>query len=193
MAIRFAITRILPSVLIFAALLGAGLALDLVLHLAGAVQVGRWLGVGGTLLIMASFVYSLRKRRLIAVGAPRRLLQLHEALGWVGAVAVLVHGGVHFNALLPWSALAALLVVVASGLTGKFLLEDAKERVKARRAELERAGAAEKEVEAELLGQSLLVETMQRWRKVHMPVTMVFAGLALVHVAATLVFWRWAP
>lgn len=193
MALRFTLTRIVPSILVFAALLAAGLALDLVLHLAGVVQVGRWLGVAGTLLIAASFAYSLRKRKLIRVGAPRRLLQLHEALGWIGAVAVLVHGGVHFNALLPWCALAALLVVVASGLTGKFLLEEAKDRVKARRAELQLAGASAKEVEAELLGQSLLVETMQRWRKVHMPVTMVFAGLALVHVAATLVFWRWSP
>jgi hypothetical protein len=193
MAIRFTLTRIVPSILIFAALLGAGLAIDLALHLAGAVQVGRWLGIAGTLLILVSFAYSLRKRKLITAGAPKRLLQLHEALGWLGAVAVLVHGGVHFNALLPWCALAALLVVVASGLTGKFLLEEAKARVKARRAELEEAGAGAKEVEAELLGQSLLVETMQRWRKVHMPVTMVFTGLALVHVAATLVFWRWAP
>ncbi len=193
MAVRFTLTRIVPSVLVFAALLGAGLALDLALHHPGAVHVGRWLGVAGALLILVSFAYSLRKRRLIAVGQPKRLLQAHEVLGWTGAVAVLVHGGVHFNALLPWCALAAMLAVVASGLTGKFLLGEARERMKARRAELQLAGASAMEVEAELLGQSLLVETMQRWRKVHMPVTMVFAGLTLVHVAATLVFWRWSP
>ncbi len=193
MALRFTLTRIVPSALVFAALLGAGLAFDLVLHLAGAVQVGRWLGIAGAFLILVSFAYSLRKRKLIAIGQPKRLLQVHEVLGWIGAVAVLVHGGVHFNALLPWCALAALLAVVASGLTGKFLLGQAREHVKARRAELAKEGVPPREIEAELLGQSLLVVTMQRWRKVHMPVTMVFVGLALVHVVATLVFWRWAP
>ncbi len=193
MAVRFTLTRIVPSALVFAALLGAGLALDLVLHLAGAVQVGRWLGIAGAFLILVSFAYSLRKRRLIAFGQPKRLLQAHEVLGWTGAVAVLVHGGVHFNAFLPWCALAALVAVVASGLTGKFLLGEARERMKARRAELGAAGVPPQQVEDELLGQSLLVEAMQRWRKVHMPLTMVFVGLALVHVATTLVFWRWAP
>jgi hypothetical protein len=32
---------------------------------------------------------------------------------------------------------------------------------------------------------------MQQWRKVHLPLTLVFAGLVLVHVVATLRFWRW--
>ncbi len=193
MAIRFTLTRVLPSLLLFLGLLGAALALDLVLHLAGAVEVGRYLGIVGTALILASFLYSLRKRKLISVGQPKRLLRAHETLGWIGAVAVLVHGGIHFNAFLPWAALVALLVVVASGLTGKFLLGEARELLAARVAELGAAGKQPREIEAELLAHGLLVEAMQRWRKVHMPLTMIFTGLALVHVVATLVFWRWAP
>lgn len=193
MAIRFTLTKVLPSALVFGGLLAAALAVDLALHLAGAVWLGRYLGLVGTALLLASFAYSLRKRKLISIGQPRRLLQAHELLGWVGTVAVLVHGGVHFNAFLPWAALAALVVVVASGLTGRYLLDDARASLASRAAELEAAGRTAPEIEAELLAHAVLVEAMKRWRKVHMPITMVFAGLALVHVAVTLVFWRWTP
>ena len=38
---------------------------------------------------------------------------------------MLVHAGIHFNALLPWLATFVLMLVVALGLVGKFLLKDA--------------------------------------------------------------------
>ena len=112
-------------------------------------------------------------------------------LGWTGAVMVLVHGGVHFNALLPWAALLAMVIVVASGLTGKFLLEDARQRLAEKTRTLRESGAAAADIERGLLGQALLVDTMKQWRRVHLPLTMVFVGLATVHVIATLVLWRW--
>ena len=140
---------------------------------------------------MGSFVYSLRKRRVIEVGSPKTLLQAHEVLGWTGAVMVLVHGGIHFNALLPWLALLAMVVVVASGLTGKYLLQQARERLKTKEQELQAEGASAGDREKALLGQALLVGTMKQWRRVHLPLTMVFAGLATIHIIATLVLWRW--
>ncbi len=191
MALRLTVTRILPSVALFLALIGGALLGDLVLHRAGLAWVGRWGGLAGSALILASFLYSARKRKLLSVGSPKALLRAHEALGWTGALLVLVHGGIHFNALVPWLALAAMVVVVASGLTGRFLLEDARGRLRERAEELKSAGLSPAEVEQELLGVSLLVDTMKRWRSVHLPLTMVFAGLAIVHVAATLLFWRW--
>lgn len=191
MALRLTVTRILPSVALFVALIGGALLGDLVLHRAGLAWVGRWGGLAGSALILASFLYSARKRKLLSVGSPKALLRIHEALGWAGALLVLVHGGIHFNALVPWLALAAMVVVVASGLTGRFLLEEARGRLRERAAELKEDGLSPAEVEQELLGVSLLVDTMKRWRSVHLPLTMVFAGLALVHVAATLLFWRW--
>lgn len=191
MPVRFVATRALPSLLLYAALLALAVAADWLLHLARLAAVGRWLGLGGTLLILLSFAYSLRKRRLILSGSPGALLAGHEVLGWVGALAVLVHGGVHFNALIPWLAVAAMLVVVASGFTGKYLLRDAREGLREQEAALRAKGLGPADVERELLGHSLLVDTMQRWRSVHMPLTMVFAALATLHVAATLFFWGW--
>lgn len=191
MALRFTVTRILPSVALFLALIGGALLGDLVLHRAGLAWVGRWGGPAGSALILASFLYSARKRKLLSVGSPKGLLRAHELLGWLGALLVLVHGGIHFNALVPWLALAAMVVVVASGLTGRFLLEDARGRLRERADELKAAGLSPAEVERELLGVSLLHDTMKQWRKVHLPLTMVFAGLAIVHVVATLLLWGW--
>ncbi|MHB8798134.1 MAG: hypothetical protein ACYDBY_06680 [Thermoanaerobaculia bacterium] len=191
MALRFAVTRILPSLALFLALLAGAVLADLLLHGLGLAWVGRYGGPAGSALLAASFLYSARKRKLLTVGSPKALLRAHELLGWTGALLVLVHGGIHFNALVPWLALAAMVVVVGSGLTGRFLLEDARASLRGRAAELKEAGLSPAEVEQELLGVSLLVDTMKRWRSVHLPLTMVFAGLALVHVVATLLFWRW--
>ena len=191
MAVRFTLTRVVPSVIVFAGLFAAALGVDYALHRAGLVSVGRYLGFVGTLTIAASFLYSLRKRKLIGMGAPKGLLQAHEVLGWAGAVMVLVHGGVHFNALLPWMALLAMVVVVASGLTGKYLLQDARQRLKEKEQELRVSGTSDADVEKALFGQALLVDTMKQWRRVHLPLTMVFLGLATIHVVATMVLWRW--
>jgi hypothetical protein len=191
MAMRFTLTRVVPGVVVFAGLFGAALGLDYGLHRVGLVSIGRYLGVAGTLLVAVSFLYSLRKRRVIRVGAPQVLLQAHEVLGWIGAVMILVHGGIHFNAPLPWLAMLAMVIVVASGLTGKYLLQDARQRLREKEQELRAAGSPPADVEKAVFGQALLVDTMKQWRRVHLPLTMVFLGLAAIHVVATLVLWRW--
>jgi len=73
----------------FAALVVVALALDGLLHLLDLPWVGRWRGIPGTLLIIASTVYSLRKRKLIQWGHPARLLRWHEVLAWLGSLLVL--------------------------------------------------------------------------------------------------------
>ncbi len=191
MALRFTLTRIVPSAALFVSLLVAAVLVDYVFHVLHLARVGRYLGVVGSLLILASFVYSLRKRKLIRSGSPKTLLRNHEVLGWTGSLLLLVHGGIHFNAFLPWLAVLAMLVVVASGLTGRYLLEEARERLKERAAEMKEAGVAPGDAEKELLGQSLVVDSMKEWRKVHMPLTMVFAALALLHVVVTTLFQAW--
>jgi hypothetical protein len=50
-------------------------------------------------------------------------------MAWLGSLLVLVHAGIHFNALLGWMAVAAMLINVASGLTGKFLVERARRKL----------------------------------------------------------------
>jgi hypothetical protein len=191
MALKFVGTKIIPSAFIFISLILSAILIDFLFHLAGLVWIGRYLGIVGTFIIITSFIYSLRKRKIIKSGSPKRLLQNHELLGWIGALFILVHGGIHFNAIIPWLALFAMVIVVASGLTGKYLLKQAKERLKDKEAELIKQNISTEEIEKELLYNSLLVDTMQKWRKVHMPLTMIFIAFALIHIIITLLMWRW--
>ena len=96
--------EVVPFYLSLLALAVAALLADAALHLLNAVWVGRWLGIPGVLLILGSMGYSLRKRKLIQRGKPVTLLRLHEYMAWAGSLLVLVHAGIHFNAILGWLA-----------------------------------------------------------------------------------------
>jgi hypothetical protein len=183
--------RILPSIFLYAGMICIAILIDYILHLANLVWVGRYFGIFGTALIIISFIYSLRKRKIINSGQPKKLLNFHEFLGWFGAIVLLVHGGIHFNAIIPWMALLAMMVVVASGLTGKFLLNDVKQDLKGKISEMKEKNLTQDEIDKEVLFQSLLVKKMQNWRKVHMPLNMIFMALALIHIIGTLLLWSW--
>ena len=183
--------EVAPFVLLLALLVVATLAGDYVLHALDLVWVGRYLGIPGTLLILLSFGYSLRKRKLLRAGNPRMLLTVHETLTLLGALMVLIHAGVHFNAILPWLALSAMLFNVASGLVGKFLLERSRRHVAARREDIRLKGMSKAEVERELFWDAVTYELMAKWRAVHFPITLVFVVLALGHIVSVLLFWNW--
>jgi hypothetical protein len=176
-------------VALWGVLVAAAIAVDATLHVLGLAWVGLWLGPLGTIVIVASFAYSFRKRGWFEVGSPRVFLRVHEALAWTGALLVLVHAGVHFHALLPWLAVAAMLIAVASGLIGEFLLTTARERLSDRARELRAAGRDETEVQRKLQADALVVRGMETWRVVHLPIAVNFAVLGALHVVTALVFW----
>ena len=184
--------EVLPFLGSFAVLALLALAFDGLLHRFDLLWVGRWLGIPGTLLILGSTVYSLRKRKLIQRGQPARLLRWHERLAWLGSLLVLVHAGVHFNAILGWLAVWAMLINVGSGLTGKFLLERARRRMEDARQQLRGRGLSEGELEDRLYWDSLTFDLVKQWRVVHFPITLAFSVLATAHIVAILLFWGWA-
>jgi hypothetical protein len=183
--------EVLPFFASLAALAFAALAADGVLHVFDLLWVGRWLGIPGTLLIIGSTVYSLRKRKVIALSQPARLLRWHEGLAWAGSLLVLVHAGVHFNAILGWLAVWAMLVNVASGLTGKFLLARARRRMDAARLTLRERGLGEAELAERMYWDSMTFDAVKHWRSVHVPITLAFTVLALAHIVAIVLFWGW--
>ena len=183
--------EVLPFVASFALLAASALALDGLLHLLGLLSIGRWLGIPGTLLIIGSTVYSLRKRRLIQSGHPAKLLRWHEGLAWLGSLFVLVHAGVHFNAILGWLAVGAMLINVVSGLTGQFLLERARRRLEDARQQSRARGLPEAEIAERLYWDSMTFDAVKQWRVVHFPITLAFAVLALAHIVAIALFWGW--
>jgi len=183
--------EVLPFFMSLAALIAAALLVDAGLHLLDVVWIGRYLGIPGVLLILASFGHSLRKRGVIQGGDPVRLLRLHERVAWAGSLLVLVHAGVHFNAVLAWLAVLAMLINIGSGLTGKFLLHRAQRWLKQARVELKDQGATDAEIKARLHWDSLTFDLVRQWRKVHLPISLAFAVLAVAHIVAIFVFWGW--
>lgn len=191
MQARLITRQVLPFLLAFSALVAIALLIDAVLHRLDAVWVGRYLGIPGTLLIVLSFGYSLRKRKLIRAGQPVRLLRLHERMAWLGSLLILVHAGIHFNSILPWLAVGAMLINVGSGLTGKFLLDRSRRSLEAARQRMHQQGIAVDDLEERLYWDSLTFDVVKQWRAVHFPITLAFAVLALAHIIATFLFWGW--
>ena len=113
----------------FGSLLLATIVVDALLHRFDLVWIGRWLGIPGTILILVSFLYSMRKRKVIGFGKPKTLLNLHETFTWLGALMILVHAGVHIYTILPWLALGAVTHVGSHAALGmgryRLLVEDA--------------------------------------------------------------------
>lgn len=184
--------EVVPFYLALLALLLAALAVDAVLHLLDLVWVGKWLGIPGVLLICGSFAYSLRKRKLISQGRPVTLLRLHERMAWAGSLLILVHAGIHFNSVLAWLAIGAMLLNVASGLTGKFLLRRAGVRLAETRQRLLNEGLSPLTMEERLYWDSLTYDTVKQWRVIHYPIALAFAVLGIAHIVSALIFWGWS-
>ena len=183
--------EVLPFYLALLALGVCALLLDALLHVFNAVWIGRYLGIPGTLLIIFSFGFSLRKRKLISVGKPVTLLRWHERMAWAGSLLVLVHAGIHFNAILGWLAVWAMLISVGSGLTGKFLLQRSRKRLDAARSRMQLRGLDSEDLEEQLYWDSLTFDAVKQWRSVHYPITLAFAVLAVAHIVSIFLFWGW--
>lgn len=164
---------------------------DYLLHRLNLVWVGRYLGIPGTLLIIASLFYSLRKRKLIQSGNVKSWLNMHEIGTWLGSLMVLIHAGIHFNAILPWLATMAMGINVISGLVGKMLLARSRDHVRAQREHYQLRGLSKAEVEQALFWESVTFDAMAKWRKVHIPIFIAFAVLALGHIISIFLFWGW--
>lgn len=183
--------HVLPFTLLLGLLAVATLAGDYVLHRLNLVWVGRYMGIPGTLLIIGSLYYSARKRKWVTSGDPKSLLTMHEFGTWLGSLMVLIHAGIHFNAILPWLATVAMGVNVISGLVGKMLLSRSRQHVQGQRESYQLRGLSKTEVEHAVFWDAVALGAMAQWRKVHIPIFIVFAVLALGHIVSIFLFWGW--
>jgi hypothetical protein len=190
MKLPIVIKQVLPFLLLYSIMIFITIIIDYILHYFQLVFIGRYLGIIGTCTVLSSFVYSLRKRKIIVSGSPKKLLAMHEYLAWTGSVLLLVHAGIHFNAILPWIAIVLLLINVASGLVGKFLLKNASIALNTSREEVEASGVSEKEAEHELFIDTVTVDVMRKWRVIHLPIAYTLGILSLLHIITILLFSR---
>ena len=102
-----------------------------------------------------------------------------------------MHAGIHFNSILAWLATVAMLINVASGLTGKFLLDRSRRRLDEVRQRMRAQGLPTEQQSERSYWDSLTFDAVKQWRSVHFPITLAFAVLALAHIVAECLFWSW--
>ena len=183
--------EVFPFLVMFGSLILATILTDALLHQFELVWVGRWLGMPGTVFILLSFFYSMRKRKVIIFGKPKAFLALHEILTWIGALMILVHAGIHIYTILPWLALIAMLITVISGMTGTYLLNRSRRFLAKKKEVYSQRGLSEEEIEKKIFWDATTFDLMKKWRAVHLPITLAFAVLGILHILSIFLFWNW--
>ncbi len=87
---------------------------------------GRWghgVGIVATAIMMLNFLYPLRKRTrmLSGLGAIRRWLDFHMFVGFMSPMVIAFHAAFQSNNALATATAAALLIVVLTGIIGRFI------------------------------------------------------------------------
>jgi hypothetical protein len=185
------IRKALPLTMSYLILIVTSMAFDYLLHHFRLGSVGRYFGVAGTLFFLFSFIYSARKKKVIPNGPVKRFLQLHCTAGWIATLLILVHSGIHFNALLPWAATALMMIVTASGHVGQHLIRRFRNEAKLKKQQLGITTTPDDALDRQLIWDSVTVKALERWRTVHMPLVAFLAILSLMHVVTILCFSNW--
>jgi hypothetical protein len=84
---------------------------------------GYWLGVAGGSLMLVLLIYPLRKRyrALDVLGPLRHWFRFHLVAGITGPSIILFHSTFHVGSFNAAIALTSMLLVVASGIVGRYL------------------------------------------------------------------------
>jgi hypothetical protein len=82
-------------------------------------------------------------------------------------------------------------VNVISGMVGKLLLKRSRLHVQGQREHFQLRGVLRAEVEQAVFWDAVTLDAMNQWRKVHIPIFIVFAVLSLGHIISIFLFWGW--
>ncbi len=138
--------------------------------------------------ILLVFAYPARKQMRPNQVWSKPGLYLHEILGVLGPLFVLIHSGAHFHAQVPVLALAALGLVVVSGIVGQVLHRVAFRNLYEQRHELTRQGLTEDAIETRVAELASQEGILRWWPWVHVPLTAVFLVLSVIHIGTALYY-----
>jgi hypothetical protein len=169
--------------LVFEKLLSAGSS-SLFAHTPHGHLMG-WIGLGAILLV---FVYPIRKRMSRNHRWPRSWFQVHMVTGVIGPLLIFLHSGAHVHAMVPLLALAAMVIVVVSGIVGQGVHYLALRTLNDRRRELHEEGLGSEEIDLRLHRMAAQEEAFRLWQSIHAPMTLMFLVLAATHVIGALYF-----
>ncbi len=107
-------------------------------YLAAESGVGYWLGIAGAVIMLTLILYPLRKRYkfLHGVGRVANWFRLHMILGIAGPALIVLHSNFKLGSLNSRLALFTMLIVVASGIIGRYLYSNVHKGLYGRHAEM---------------------------------------------------------
>jgi hypothetical protein len=178
-------------VAIVGASVAAALIFEVVLSIGKASPFGHtryghaagWLGLAVTLLV---FIYPYRKRHAPERRWPRGWFRLHMVAGVAGPLLIFLHSGAHYHALVPILAMAAMVIVVLSGIVGQAVHAHVLRTLNEERRRFHQEGLSEVDVEFRLHDMASQEEAFRIWQAVHAPMTLAFLVLTGLHVAGAL-------
>lgn len=99
--------------------------------------IGYWLGIAGSVTMLLLILYPLRKRYRILHGLGRvaSWFRIHMVLGILGPTLIILHSNFKIGSLNSRLALFTMLVVVASGIVGRYLYSQVHKGLYGSRAE----------------------------------------------------------
>lgn len=105
---------------------------------------GFYIGVGGTLMMLALLAYPLRKRVswMQRWGSLKHWFRIHMIMGIIGPMLVLFHSTFHIRTTNAAVALVSMLGVVTSGIVGRFVYTKIHYGLYGRRATMEKVREA---------------------------------------------------
>jgi hypothetical protein len=109
--------------MVISAILGLAWSLRHQGYITAEKGVGYWLGIVGSLILLLLFTYPLRKRVrfLHQIGTVATWFRMHMVLGIIGPTLVVLHSNFSLGSLNSRLALFSMLIVVASGIIGRYL------------------------------------------------------------------------
>ncbi len=145
-------------------------------------------GIAGTLIIILSFGYTMRKRKKFTMGSAKNWLQAHEWLSIFGTFLILVHTGTHFKALVPVTTLIFMVIAFVSGLVGRYVYNNVRADLKIKQKGFKEAGLSADEIEQKLWAFTVASEALAKWRTVHMPIISFLGIMVLYHSISALYY-----
>ena len=130
--------------------------------------IGLLFGIVGTIFMLANITYLLRKRlaRITWLGSLRSWIAFHIFTGLVGPGLILLHGAFSLNSPLATLAFLAMMVVVCTGLMGRFIYAHVPRSIEGRELELSEVSRnltrTLTEMRALGVGESLIAATTDR-------------------------------
>lgn len=98
--------------------------------------IGHLIGIAGTVIMFLAFVYPFRKRVLKKRGR-QNPLNTHIYYGLIGPSLVVIHSAHKFSSLIGMLCFLSMLVVVLSGIVGKFLFRRVNRTLKQQESDLD--------------------------------------------------------